>query len=137
MPNLAPPSIAAIKIAQKEAGLSDQAYRGLLYRLTGLRSSTQLDQAQRRLALTELRKRIPRAARKSPAERKIWALWYDLRQYLPDVQRDFPYLLGFIHQANGGPEKCPVTKLSQLDQYQAQRAIEALKNRLLAEKLRT
>jgi len=128
-------TVAAIKIAQKEAGLDDSEYRKILYRVAGVGSCTLLDAAQSRQVLSEIRKKIRKPAQdKSPAERKIWALWYDLRRSLPEVERSSEYLIGFAIKANGGHEQCSVTRLDQLSARQAQRLIEALKRRIAEEK---
>lgn len=129
-------SIAAIKIAQQEAGLNDTQYRQILYRVAGVGSCTLLDAAQSRLVLSEIRKKIRKPAQeKSPSEKKIWALWYDLRRHLPEVERSSEYLIGFAIKANGGHDQCQVTRLDQLSARQAQRLIEALKMRILEEKI--
>ena len=128
-------SVASIKIAQKEAGLDDSSYRGILYRIAGVGSSTLLDAEQSKRVLSEIRRRIRKPAQdKSPAERKIWAIWYELRRYLPDVERSSEYLIGFAIKANGGHDQCSITRLDQLSARQTQRLIEALKRRITEEK---
>lgn len=127
-------TVAAIKIAQKQAGMSDQEYRQILYRVAGVGSCTMCTADQRRRVLDEIRKSRKPAQEKSPAERKIWALWYDLRRYLPEVDHSVAYLIGMAVKANGGQEKCQVKRLDQLSPRQSQRLIEALKQRIIEEK---
>lgn len=127
-------TVAAIKIAQRQAGLSDQEYRQLLYRVAGVGSCTLCTSEERRRVLSEIRKHRKTAQEKSPAERKIWALWYDLRNYLPNVEHSIDYLIGMAIKANGGKDQCQVTRLDQLSPRQSQRLIEALKRRILDEK---
>mgnify|MGYP000702436992 CR=1 FL=1 len=76
-------NLAAIHIRAKEAGLDDAAYRDLLLRVAGVRSAKELDEDQYLAVMREIwarinaqnsRRRAPR--KKSPAESKIWALWY-------------------------------------------------------------
>ena len=129
-------SVASIKIAQKEAGLDDSSYRGILYRIAGVGSSTMLDAEQSKRVLSEIRKRIRKPAQeKSPAERKIWAIWYELKRFLPEVEQSTQYLIGIAKKVNGGQEHCSITRLDQLSPRQSQHLIEALKRRLIEEKI--
>lgn len=126
--------IAAIKIAQKEAELSDQEYRQLLFSVAGVHSSKELDEDGRRRVMAALQRRV-RAARpasqpKTPQQRKIWALWYDLKPRLPDREQNISYLLGICRVAAGLDK---LADLTDLDKRQAHKAIEALKLRLDAE----
>lgn len=129
-------TIAAIKIMQKQAGLTDPEYRNILRRVAGVTSCKLCTPEQRRQVLAEIRKKIHRpAAEKTPAERKIWALWYELRRSLPEVERSYAYLIGMATKANGGDGHCAITRLDQLSARQSQRLIEALKQRIATERI--
>lgn len=122
-------SIAAIKIAQKEAGLDDPTYRALLHRLTGVTSATMLNPQQRKKVFAEIRKRIH--VEKTPAEKKLWALWYDLKKYLPEEEHKVRYLIGFINRLTDRE----INKVSDLTPAERVKAIEALKLRIVEEKI--
>lgn len=140
-------SVAAVKIAQKKAGISDQEYRSLLQRVAGVRSSKELDDASTRRVLAELyrirdrnaegdgeRTKQPRPqAERSPAERKLWALWYDLMRYLPEPERRPQYLLGIVRRASGVYQLPSLYYLAELTPYQMHQTIEALKQRVTQE----
>lgn len=132
-------SVAAIKIAQKKAFLTDHEYRELLQCVAGVDSATKLDETARRRVLATILKRGNRKSpfpEKTPSEKKIWALWYELKPYLPEVERSHNYLLGICMRANGGHDVCQITRLDQLTAKQIHRAIEALKRRLAEERWR-
>lgn len=128
-------TIAALKIAQKQAELTDPEYRKILFRCYGVSSCTMLTPEQRSRVLAVIRNKIRKPAKeKSPAERKIWAIWYDLRRYLPEVEHSTSYLIGIAVKANGGQDECRITRLDQLSARQTQRLIEDLKKRIMEEK---
>lgn len=132
------------------AGLSDAAARLLVYQVTGVRSGadetlTQTDYDQ---TMAEVEKRCVAAGRlpnravagywqsKNPPGRancrqirKIWALWQELRVYLPEDHRNDGYLRGFVGRAVRDQES-----LADLEEAAAKKAIEALKQRLEQEK---
>lgn len=123
-------SITAIKIAQKELGLEDAKYRALLHRLTGETSSTKLSKEQRRKVFAELKKRIPNEER-PPAEKKLWALWYELKKHLPEEEHKVRYLIGFINRLTDRQ----INKVADLNPRERVKVIEALKQRIFEEKV--
>ena len=128
--------LAAIHIAKKEAGLSEKNYRQLLDEVAGVPSAKYLSDDGYQAVMRELKgiqydnQSKAKARPKSPAERKIWALWYDLRNYLPIQERTAAYLCGFARRASGCDE---LPSLGDLSAQQAYRVIEALKARLAQE----
>lgn len=128
-------SIAAIKILQKELRLDDGTYRAILFRVAGVTSATQLSAEGDRAVMRELYSiRDDRAADlqsrpKTPTESKIWAIWYDIKGYLPDQERTAAYLLGIIRRASGNPVVTTTDDIALLTPRQAYRTIEALKLR--------
>lgn len=121
-------SIAAIKIAQKEAGMSDELYRDLLFRLTGRRSSKELNETQQRLVLDELRSRASGRV-KTPAEAKIWALWYSFKPLLPIQQQRTAYLVGIVRKVACRESIQTADDFATLTPQEAYKAIEALKTK--------
>ena len=79
---------------------------------------------------------------KTPAERKIWALWLGdeddpgLRSYLPQPERTVAYLLGFVRRASGNQKIQEADDLAGLTPDQSKNTIEALKGRLEQERKR-
>ena len=128
--------LAAIHIAKKEANLTDAGYRQLLSEVAGVDSAKHLSDAGYQAVMRELKgiqydnQSKAKARPKSPSERKIWALWYDLRNYLPIQERTAAYLFGFARRASGCDE---LPSLGDLSAQQAYRVIEALKARLAQE----
>ena len=130
-------TVAAVKIAQKSAGLADDAYRDLLLRVTGKASSTLCTPEERsRLlrAINGLAQPARRTARRAEAHpqrpdiRKLWALWYQLRPSLPAEEQNTRYLVGICRRAN---YNVPTIKTPDaMSAVQTRRAIEALKARL-------
>lgn len=135
---------AAIKIAQKQAGLGDPAYRALLARVAGVKSSKELTEEGYRRVLAELYRirdaanpARPAAARplieRSPAERKLWALWYELKKLLPPPERTDEYFLGIIRRASGVATLATLSSLGKLTPSELYHTTEALKLRLKQE----
>ena len=98
-------NLAAIHIRAKEAGLDREAYCALLFRIAGVRSAKELDEEQYKAVMLELRsvintKKAPRETRKkTPAEAKLWAVWYnELCPLLRPDQRNVHYLAGIIER---------------------------------------
>ena len=98
-------NLAAIHIRAKEAGLDREAYCALLFRVAGVRSAKELDEEQYKAVMRELRsvinaKKAPRETRKkTPAEAKLWAVWYnELCPLLQPHQRNVHYLAGIIER---------------------------------------
>ena len=132
-------NLAAIHIRAKEAGLDDAAYRDLLLRVAGVRSAKELDEDQYLAVMREIwarinaqnsRRRAPR--KKSPAESKIWALWYAVKGYLPQEEQTAAYLMGIVcrvlRRSGLGTDALP-----DLTAGESHKVIEALKQRLKQE----
>jgi len=116
-------TVAAIKIAQRRAGLDDAAYRELIRRVAGVESSKDATEPQRRAILRAIR------APKTPLQRKMWAVWYQLRPRLPEVENPTAYLLGIARRANPGEN---IESLDAMTPAQTARAVESLKARFIA-----
>ena len=139
-------SLAAIHIAKKELALTDAEYRTILQQVAGVSSAKYLDAAGDRAVMARLyalwdERRGAAAKRvKTPAERKIWALWLGgendpgLRSYLPQPERTVAYLLGFVRRASGNQKIQEADDLAGLTRRQAYHTIEALKSRLEQER---
>lgn len=125
--------ISAIKIEQRNRGISDELYRSLLMRVTGKSSSKDLSDDERKRVYVEMTRggsKPVEAAPKAATASKIWALWYDLKGYLPERERTVSYLLGFVRRASGNEQIKDAAGLSLLSPKEAYRTIEALKSRL-------
>ena len=141
-------SLAAIHILRKELGLTESEYRAILREVAGVDSAKYLDESGDRAVMARLyairdeRREEAKSRPKSPAERKIWALWLGgddrpgLRNYLPQPERTASYLLGFVRRASGNAEIIRPEDLARLTRRQAYRTIEALKLRLEHERAR-
>lgn len=139
-------SLAAIHIAKKELALTDADYRAILREVAGVDSAKYLDAAgdravmARLYALRDERRGAAQKRVKTPAERKIWALWLGcenapgLRSYLPQPERTVAYLLGFVRRASGNQKIWEADDLASLTRRQAYHTIEALKSRLEQER---
>lgn len=125
------PTVAAIKIAQKKAGITDTQYRAMLSFLCGVTSSTALDDQGRSIIYDAIRQINPDAvgSQATAAERKLWALWYQLKPQLPESCRTVQYLVGICCKANH--PGCHISTISELTSAQIHSAIEALKKRLV------
>jgi hypothetical protein len=125
--------IASVKIAQKEAGISDKEYRNLLFDVAGVRSSKDLSQDNYKKVLAKLYKianahqQAAVSTPKTAQERKIWALWYALVDFLPPQERGAKYLFGFAARVIGVDR---INSLATLDGGEKHKIIEALKQRL-------
>ena len=139
-------SVAAIKILQKELGLTDAEYRAILREVAGVDSAKHLDAAGDRAVMARLyalrderRGAAPKRV-KTPTERKIWRLWLGreddpgLRSYLPQPERTVAYLLGFVRRASGNQKIQEACDLACLTRQQAYHTIEALKSCLEQER---
>ncbi len=141
-------SLAAIHIIKKELGLPEAEYRAILREVAGVDSAKYLDEFGDRAVMARLyairdeRRQSEKNRVKSPAERKIWALWLGgddrpgLRNYLPRPERTVSYLLGFVRRASGNSAIQDAADLSALTGKEAYRTIEALKLRLEHERAR-
>ena len=118
-------TVAAVKIAQKQHAVPDAEYRALLAAEFGAASCRELTDSQR----SSLRRMLSAARSNrddmSAMERKIWALWYELKPTLPEQRRTVNYLLGICSRAAGRSDRAP--RLSLLDPREQYKAIEALK----------
>lgn len=132
-------SLAAIHILKKELALSDREYRELLFDSGGVTSAKFLDADGDRAVMAALytlrdRKRAAAASRtKSPAERKIWQLWYQLKVMLPFSEQNVKYLYGIVKKAT---DLSDLSDLSELKPGECYKAIEALKLRIAYEERR-
>ena len=119
-----PVSIAAIKIAQKQASLNDEAYRAILRDIAGASSSKELTPVQRVAVYARLKDIQKQAA--SPLIRKLFGLFYHTRQRQP-VRNTTAWLIGLIQKVNRLP--APPRNLNDVAPAHLQKAIEALKMR--------
>ena len=128
-------SIKAIHTLKTKLRLSDADYRALLQREAGVASSRDLTPEGDKAVMTALRsmERGPQqTGAKSPAEAKIWALWYAIKPYLPEAERTVPYLLGIVSRVIGRK----VQSTGNFPRFTAKenyKIIEALKARLKQE----
>ena len=115
-------TVRQVKIAQKRAGLADAEYRALLQRVAGVRSCTQLDDHGRDRVLRAIQDAKP------PLLRKLWALFYALRQTLgpDDIAHPKEWLLGVARKANADDA---IPALERLSKPQLMKTVEALKAR--------
>lgn len=121
-------NLAAIHIRAKEAGLDREAYCALLFRIAGVRSAKELDDEQYNAVMRELRSLIN--GKKTPAEAKLWAVWYnDLCPLLRPDQRNVHYLAGIIERRLARRVLYGERLLTALlDPSELHTAIEALKS---------
>ena len=133
-------SLAVIHILKKELGLSDTEYRTILRDTAGVASAAQLDETGDRAVMSRLyslrdasRQTAVRPA-KTPTEAKIWALWYELKGYLPKQEQTLAYLLGFVRRAAGNQDVKEAGDLAGLTGKESYNVIEALKRRLEQER---
>ena len=118
-------SISAIKIKQKELGLSDERYREILRRIGNVTSSKDLTPYGDRAVYRELC-RMARAETRSA--RYLWVLWDHLQPHLSSSERKGAWLCGFLRKIG-----IRIDDLSCLDNLSASdlhKAIEAVKKRL-------
>lgn len=133
-------SVAAIKITQKDLKLSDSEYRKLLLDVAGVHSATALDEDGQKAVLQAMykikyqRKQALKTRHKSPAESKIWQLWFELKDYLEPQQRNAGYFAGFVSHI--GPVRLVGKTLyfDKLSKSELHKTIEALKHRINYEK---
>lgn len=132
-------NFAAVHILKKELALTDADYRTLLRRIAGVGSAKELDEDSYRAVLREMyrlrdeRRNAAKARPKTPQESKIWALWYELKEYLPRPERTLSYLLGIIRRVTGNADVTAADDIGALDRRDAHDVIEALKLRLAQE----
>ena len=135
-----------IHILKKEAGLTAEEYRNLLAEF-GAASATELSDEDYRQAcatlegmvrdakVREYRKRDEGRV-KSRQERYFWALWYELKEHLPEGDRTAEYLAGFagrVLRRYVGLEQGRFD-FEALDSQERHKLIDALKKRVEHEK---
>ena len=119
--------LAAIHIAKKQAGLSDEAYRRILRDNFNVKSAKELDDSAASQLVRDLSSRRQASAPGEPAVAKIWALWYnEIKPYLPEREQTSFYLLGIVRKASGSAISRP-DDFRRLNAKQMYKAIEALK----------
>ena len=133
-------SLAAIHILKKELALTDAEYRDVLRHEAGVESAKFLSEDGDRAVMRALytlrdqRRAAEKERPKSPEERKVWGLWYELKGYLPENKRNAAYLAGFAERfglvkRSGGSVSFELFDGRELHQF-----IEALKKRLAYER---
>ncbi len=135
-----------IHILKKEAGLTAEEYKNLLAEF-GASSATELSEDDYRQACATLEGMVRDAkvreyrARdegrvKSRQERFFWALWYELKEHLPEGDRTAEYLAGFagrVLRRYVGLEQGRFD-FEALDGRERHKLIDALKERVEYEK---
>ena len=94
--------LAAIHIAARQAGLTDDAYRDMLYAVAGVRSAADLDARGRAQTLDLLRgrRKIPAPA---PDKRRLIAKIRALLESRPDA-----YAEAILQRMTGHPHRAPL-----------------------------
>lgn len=127
------PSIAAIKIAQKSAGLDDAHYRALLRKVAGVDSCKDLDgdgrlRVYRALVRMSRTSGWSRPATPSAQMKMVYGLFYRVRARQGGISNPDAYLRGLVRQTLRR-EDLP-DDLGELSTGDLQKVIEALKQRL-------
>lgn len=128
-------SIKAIHTLKSKLGMSEGDYRELLMRAARVSSSKDLTERGDRAVMSELRRM--EKERTAGIVGKIWGCWYELLPMLAPEQRDVLYLVGFLEKAH--VEVCHSGRklyLDRLSAYEANKAVEALKKRIVYEQSR-
>ena len=132
-------SLAAIHILKKELGLTDAEYRDVLRREAGVESAKFLSEDGDRAVMRALytirdqRRAAEKERPKSPAERKAWGLWYELKNYLPEEKRNAAYLAGIAERFGLVKKTGGSVSFELFDGREMHQFIEALKQRLVYE----
>ena len=135
-------SLAAIHILKKELALTDAEYRAVLRREASVESAKFLDEDGDRAVMRALyairdQRRAEFAERpKSPEERKVWGLRYELKGYLPEEKRTVAYLAGFAERFGLVKKTGGSVSFEQFEPQEFHKLIEALKLRLSYEQER-
>ena len=135
-------SLAAIHILKKELSLTDAEYRGVLRREASVESAKWLDEEGDRAVMRALytirdqRIAAEKARPKSPAEGKVWGLWYELKGFFPANKRNAAYLAGFAGRFGPVVRRGGVLSFELFDDHEIHQLIEALKQRLAYERER-
>ena len=120
-------NIVAIQIMRRQIGLSDERYRGILFRIAGVSSSKDLTPAAAKKVYAAM---YQMASATTPAARYVWVLWNLLQPYLAPADRHGAYLVGFIRKVAPESGISDLSELSILEPGVLHKAIEALKRRL-------
>ena len=120
-------SLKTIHVGRKQLGLAEEDYRDLLQRVTGKRSSADMNEQQRQAVIGEMRglgfAATPSAVKKSPHAhvRKVFALWSEAGRCGAVESASRQSLVSFVQGLTeiGDP--------NWLDAAQANKVIEALK----------
>ena len=142
--------IKIIHTLKGKAGMSEGDYRALLQRCGRVNSSRDLDDESARMVCAvlrgmvngESRERDHAGEKRTPGEKMIWQLWYQLQPYLPECDRCTVYFLGIIDKVTGR-EYIPnlvsgrKVQLRYLGPRWTYKVIEALKQRLKYEEERS
>ena len=135
-------SLAAIHILKKELCLTDAEYRGVLRREAAVESAKFLDEDGDRAVMRALytirdqRLAAEKERPKSPEERKVWGLWYELKGYLPEEKRTAAYLAGFAERFGLVKKTGGSVSFEDFEPQEFHTLIEALKLRLAYEEER-
>ena len=135
-------SLAAIHILKNELALSEAEYRDVLRRTAGVESAKFLDEDGDRAVMRALytirdqRIAAEKERPKSPEERKVWGLWYELRGYLPEEKRNAAYLAGIAERFGLVKKTGASVSFELFDGREMHDLIEALKQRLAYEEER-
>ncbi|GGG30827.1 hypothetical protein GCM10010964_18420 [Caldovatus sediminis] len=124
--------LAKVHVAKTQMGLSDEAYRDVLRRVTGAESAAALSASGLDAVLAEFRRlgwkarpRRPRAAR--PQLRMIYAVWAEIRPHLAAEDADRA-LRAFVRRQTRTPlHPEGVDAPEFLDAAMANRVLEGLK----------
>ena len=114
-----------IHIARKALAMTEEAYRAMLQRLTGIATTADMNAPQRRQVLAEFRRFGWSAKRKSgsnPQTDKIRALWYELADAGAVSDRSAASLGAYCKRMSG------VQPPGWLDGAQESRVIETMKS---------
>lgn len=119
-------NIAAIQIMRRQIGLSDERYRGILFRIAGVSSSKDLTPAAAKKVYAAM---YQMASATTPAARYVWVLWNQLQPYLAPADRHGAYLVGIIRKCVPACAIADLSELSLLKPGELHQVIEALKKR--------
>ncbi len=119
-------TVAAIQILRRQIGLSDERYRGILFRIAGVSSSKDLTPAAAKKVYAAM---YQMASATTPAARYVWVLWNQLQPYLAPADRHGAYLVGIIRKCVPACAIADLSELSLLKPGELHQVIEALKKR--------
>jgi len=116
-------TIAAIKIAQKQAGIPDAKYREILNILAGVKSSKDLDAHGR----NKIYRFLSARNKSQRIIKKLFAVFYSLKPSLGDITDDRAWIIAFAQKANS-LSKAPAV-LDNFTVPQLNKAVEAMKHK--------